>query len=76
MSKRETQTSTGRLGGVVTYPAGNPTAPSITNTYVNVASRAVAAYNGHTVIVSADNSVWDTVNGVYLYPGVDYAVNP
>jgi len=33
------------------------------------------AYNGHAVEVWADNAVFDTVTGAFLFPGRDYNVN-
>ena len=57
------------------YPAGNSgVATDTANVYYSQTSKIVAAFNGHAVEVYADNSVWDTVAGAYLYPGRDYNV--
>jgi hypothetical protein len=34
--------------------------------------KASGAFNGHAVEIWADNTVWDTVSNVALFPGRDY----
>jgi hypothetical protein len=62
--------------GGVQYPPGNVAAQPVSNTYYNQSSSNIKAFNGHPVEVFSDGAVWDTVAGVYLYPGRDFNLVP
>lgn len=78
MANRETSDSTSQSG--VSYPAGSATSGSVKNIKISVDDQKTrvsklgsgGAFNGHAVIIHADNAVWDSVSNVYLYPGRDY----
>lgn len=72
MSHRQSSNSSGGI----TYPAGNSSQPVTQNVYYSQTSSNIKAFNGHAVEVFADGAVWDTVSGVYLFPGRDYNVVP
>lgn len=83
MSTRETTVNTNVSGTNKTYPAGGAAAASA-NTLFNVGLTKDTdkttssllgkngAFNGHAVEIWADGAVYDTVSGVYLYPGRDF----
>lgn len=77
MSTRKSSDSTSQNG--VGFQAGSGSTQTVRN--VNYSQQFTdsvliknGAFNGHTVEVWADNSVYDTVTGAFLFPGRDYNV--
>jgi hypothetical protein len=79
MSNRETSDTSSGSG--VSYPAGSAGASgNVKNVKISLDDQKTrvsklgssGAFNGHAVVVHADNAVWDSVSNVYLYPGKDY----
>lgn len=68
MSHRQTTDSSGSIQ----YTPGVSTLPNIKNVYYSQSSSKIVAFNGHPVEVFADNAVFDTVTGTYLFPGRDF----
>lgn len=68
MSHRQSSDTLGR----VQYPAGNSVLPNTQGVYYSQTSTKIVAFNGHAVEVFADNAVYDTVSGAYLFPGRDF----
>lgn len=81
MSSRQSTDITSQSG--VSYPSGS--ASSNTQKHIAIGKNTEAmlnsklgksgAFNGHAVEIWADGSVWDTVSGVYLFPGKDYNIS-
>lgn len=79
MSTRKSIDGTSQSG--VSFSPGNPNAMTQKDITLSqsVASNSQifknGAYNGHAVEVWADGAVYDTVSGVFLFPGRDYNPN-
>jgi len=79
MSNRESSDSSSSSG--VSYPAGS-TSGAATQKGIKLSLDeqktrisklgSSGAFNGHAVVIHADNAVWDSVSNKYLYPGTDY----
>jgi len=78
MSSRKSNDSTSNSG--VSYPGGTgntsaQTVKGVSYSQMSDPNRLLlknGAFNGHAVEVYADGAVYDTVSGVYLYPGKDF----
>lgn len=77
MSNRQNNDNSSASG--VSYPGGSSSAAQsvkgVKYSQFSDGARLLlknGAFNGHTVEVHADGAVYDTVSGIYLFPGRDY----
>jgi hypothetical protein len=72
MASRETSSTSSQSG--VSYQAGSASAGVVQNIKLSRHNGLLIGgpYQGHSVEIYADKSVWDSTANKYLYRGVDY----